>query len=82
MTQYAIVYLSANVDGYANDHSRDGDAGYEGDAHWGPHQRAELPEDLLLSAPGFLAPKGAARRTERIIGKEIILKVVLILKNK
>lgn len=77
MTQYAIFYLSANIDGYADYHSRDGDAGYEGDAHWGPHQCAELPEDLLLSAPGFLPPKGAARRTERIIGKELILKVVI-----
>lgn len=53
-------HLSAHIDWDANDHCRDGNAGYESDAHGRAHQRAELPEDLLLSAPGLLAPESAA----------------------
>lgn len=59
-------HLSAHIDWDADDHCGDGDAGYEGDAHRCAHQRAELPEDLLLSAPGLLPPECAARRTARI----------------
>lgn len=63
-------HLSAHIDWDANDHRRDGNAGYEGDAHGRAHQCAELPEDLLLSAPGLLPPEGAAWRTETIGGRE------------
>lgn len=55
-----LLHLSAHVDWDANYHRRDGDAGYEGDAHRRTDQCAELPEDLLLSAPGLLPPEGAA----------------------
>lgn len=53
-------HLSTDIDRDANDHCRDSDASYEGDTHWCAHQRAKLPEDLLLSAPGLLPPEGAA----------------------
>lgn len=53
-------HLSANIDWDANDHCWDGNASYEGDANGCAHQRAKLPEDLLLSAPGLLPPEGAA----------------------
>ncbi len=53
-------HLSAHIDWDADDHGRDSNAGYEGDAHGCAHQRAELPKDLLLSAPGLLPPEGAA----------------------
>lgn len=55
-----MLHLSAHVDWDANYHRRDGDAGYERDAHRRTDQCAELPEDLLLSAPGLLPPEGAA----------------------
>lgn len=53
-------HLSANIDRDANDHCRDSDASYESNAHGRAHQRAELPQNLLLSAPGLLPPEGAA----------------------
>lgn len=54
------IHLSAHIDRDANYHCRDGNASNEGDAHRRTHQRAKLPEDLLLSAPGLLPPEGAA----------------------
>lgn len=68
--RWSPAHLSADVDGDADDHGGDGDAGDEGDAHGCPDQCAELPQDLLLSAPGLLAPKGAARWTEWAAEKE------------
>lgn len=53
-------HLSAHIDWDADDHRWDGDAGDESDAHGRSDQRAELPEDLLLPAPGLLPPEGAA----------------------
>lgn len=57
-------HLSAHVNRDTDDHGGHGDARYEGDAHGCSHQRAELPEDLFLSAPGLLPPKRAAGRAE------------------
>lgn len=53
-------HLSAHIDRDADDHSGNGDASDERDSHRCSDQRAELPEDFLLSAPGLLPPEGAA----------------------
>lgn len=57
-------YLSAHIDRDANDHCGNGDAGNKCNAHRSSHQGAELPQNLLLSAPGLFSPEGAARWTE------------------
>lgn len=38
-----------------------------------PHQGTQLPQDLLLPRPWFLAPKGAPRRTVRVAEKVRII---------
>ena len=55
--------FAADPDGDADDHGRHGDAGQQADAHRRPHQRPQLPQDLLLARPRLLAPERAPRRT-------------------
>lgn len=55
------IYLSPDVHGDANDHSRNGDASNEGNAYRSADQRAQLPENLLFTTPWLFAPERAAR---------------------
>ncbi|CAN7948133.1 unnamed protein product, partial [Ixodes pacificus] len=57
------AHLAADPNRDADDDGGHRDARDEGNSHGGPHEHAQLPEDLLLAAPGLLAPEGATRGT-------------------
>lgn len=46
------------------DHGRHGDTGDQGNPERGPHQRSQLPQELLFARPWLLAPEGAAGRAQ------------------
>ena len=58
------VELAAHPHWDSDDHGRYSDTSEQRDADRCSNQRAQLPQDLLLATPRFLAPERAARRTE------------------
>lgn len=56
-------HLAANVNRYADDHGGNCNACDEGDANWSPDQSPQLPQNLLLPAPGLLPPESTTGRT-------------------